>query len=264
MRWCIACFLILIFNSLSGFSQKDKKLDSLISVYTKAESDTDRIYKYADIGSYLIDKGRYNEALPYFQKIIQTFSASYPKRGIDAKNKIALIYIQTEKYDKADSLAKEIIEESSKLKYPKGIGWATRNLGLINIFQGKYKDAVTYNLKALKIWEETKNQRMTAVSNSDLGIVFYYQGNYEKAAFYWENALKLKPDTTSVDYMADVANLSGAYVELSKYDKASEAVKKVLRYYSNDKKSEKYAGALNSLANIEKTIIRQLVIIPKV
>jgi len=251
MRWLKYICFILVLKTLSGFSQKDGKLDSLISVYTKAQSDTDRIYKYADIGSYLIDKGKYKEALPYFTKIVQTFSASYPKRGIDAKNKITLIYILTEAYNKADSLANSVIEASLKFNYPKGIGWANRNLGLVNTFLGKYTDAVTYNLKALKVWEDTKNQKMTSVSNSDLGIVFYYQGNYEKAAFYWENALKLKPDTTTADYMADLANLSGAYLELGNYANASESVKKVLRYYSNDKKSDKYNSALNSLANIE-------------
>ncbi len=251
MRWLkYACF-VLVLKSLSGFSQKDRKLDSLVSIYTKAQSDTDRIYKYADIGTYLIDKGKYNEALPYFTKIVKIFAKAYPNRGIDAKNKIAFIYIQTEKYDKADSVCNEMIQESAKINYPKGVGLANRNLGLLNTFKDKYKEAIEYHLKALKIWEDTKNQKMTSVSNSDLGVVFYYQGNKEKAAFYFENSLKTKPDTTSADYIGDVGNLGSVYVDLGKYDMATACLKRVLRYYSTNKMPEKYAGTLLILANIE-------------
>lgn len=250
MRWRVACFLILLFSYFLGYSQ-DKKLDSLISVYTKAVSDTDRIDKYADIGMYMASKGMYKEAITYFQKIVQTFSKTYPQKCIDAKNKIALNYIQTEAYDKADSLIKQIIEESTKLNYPKGTGWANRNLGLLNTFQGNYKKAVEYHVKALKIWEVTRNKKMISVSNSDLGIAFYYQGNKEKAAFYWENSLKTKPDTNSADYIGDVGNLGSVYVDLGRLEMASACLKRVLRYYSAIKNQDKYAGTLLALANIE-------------
>ena len=256
MRWFNYTLFILFSITISDFAQvpaqaKDKHLDSLFCSYTKAQSDTDRINKYAAIGTYLIDKGNYEEALTYFQKIIQTFAKTYPKKGIDAKNKVAFIYIKTEEYDKADSVANDMIKESGQLNYLKGIGLANRNLGLINTFQGKYKEAVTYHLKALKIWEETKNLKMNSTSNSDLGILFYYQANYEKAAFYWKNSLKSKPDTTSADYMSDCSNLGQAYVDLGEYDKASECLKKVLHRYADNKKSVNYTNPLLGLANIE-------------
>jgi serine phosphatase RsbU (regulator of sigma subunit) len=247
----LSCFLILIFNSLTGFSQQDKKLDSLISVYTKAESDTDRINKYADIASYLGTKGNRKEAITYYQKIVQTFSKSYPQKCIDAKNKIALNYIFIEEYQKSYNLAMEVIEESKKLHYLKGIGFAKRNLGLANTYQGLYKEAVTCHLEALKIWEETKNIKMICMSNSDLGIFYYFQGNNEKAAFYWENSIKNNPDTASDDYVSNCANLGQAYVGLGDYDKADKYFKKVLLHYTDNKKSTNYINALTGLANIE-------------
>ncbi len=250
MRWLKCICFILVLNAFPGFS-KDKKLDSLISLYTKAESDTDRINKYADIGAYIASKGNRKEAITYYQKIINTFSKSYPQKGIDAKNKIALNYVFIEEYDKADSLAKQVIEESTKLNYQKGIGFAHRNLGLANTYKGKYKEAVVYHLKALKIWEDTKNIKMICMSNSDLGIVFYYQVNNEKAAFYWENSIKNNPDKESDDYISNCANLGQAYVGLGAYDKASESFKKVLRHYAGDKNSSSYTNALGGLANIE-------------
>src|SRR5579872_6763138 len=121
MRPYFACWLFaFLFNSTYTPAQQDKKLVSLISVYTKAESDTDRINKYANIGAYLINKGNFTQAITYFQKIITTFSKTYPKKGIDAQNKIAFIYISLEEYAKADSVVNEMLAQSTKLDYEKG------------------------------------------------------------------------------------------------------------------------------------------------
>ena len=245
------CFLILCFGSISLFSQRDKHLDSLIIAYSKAESDTDRINKYADIGVYMSGKGNLIEAITYYQKIVQTFSKQYPEKCIDVKNKITFCYISLEEYTKADSIIQQMLTESTKLNYQKGIGFAYRNLGLINVYTGKYKEAVAYHLKALEIWEKIKNKKFWCISNSDLGITFYYQENYKKAAYYWENSLEANPDKGSSDYISNCTNLGQAYVALHEYDKATECLKKTLPYYTNNKKSVNYTHTLTGLANIE-------------
>jgi serine phosphatase RsbU (regulator of sigma subunit) len=250
MRSTCACFLILFFNVFISFSQ-DKHLDSLVSMYTTAESDTDRINKYADIAIYIANKGNPAEAISYNQKIVQTFFKSYPQKCIDAKNRIAFCYISLEEYEKADSVANEMANESEKIKYLKGVGLANRNLGLINSIQGNYKNAVAFHLKALKIWEQVKNKKLIAVSNSDLGITFYYQENYEKAVYYWENALRTNPNKGSSDYMSDCSNLGQAFIALSKYDEAITCLKKTLNYYGTNKNSTNYTNALSGIANIE-------------
>jgi len=246
------CFFILFLNSIALFSQRDKHLDSLIVAYTKAESDTDRINKYADIGIYIASTGKVDEALTYYQKIIQTFSKSYPEKCIDTKNKIAFCYIVSEEYHKADSIIQQMISESTKLNYQKGIGLAYRNLGLITVYTGKYKEGVVYHLKALDVWEKIKNKKLCRVSNSDLGIAFFYQENYKKAAYYWENAINLNPDKASLDYISDCTNLGQAYVALGDYDKATSWFKKTIAYYANHKNSiNYYINALSGTANIE-------------
>jgi serine phosphatase RsbU (regulator of sigma subunit) len=245
------CFLILFLNSIFLFSQRDKHLDSLIVSYTKAESDTDRINKYANIGIYIANTGNYAEALRYYQKIIKTFSKSYPEKCIDIKNRIAFCYISLEEYDKANSAIQQMISESTKLNYQKGIGLAYRNLGLINMYNGKYKEALAYHLKALDIWEKIKNKKLCQISNSDLGLSFFYQENYKKAAYYWENAIKLNFDKASYDYVSDCNNLGQAYVSLGDYDKATTWLKKTLAFYANNKKSINYTNALAGIANIE-------------
>ncbi len=252
MRWFKCMCIILLVNPFTAFAQ-DKHLDSLISLYTKADSDTDRINKYADIGMYIASKGNHEEAITYYQKIIRAFSKTYPEKCIDTKNRIAFNYISLEEYDKADSVIKEMITESTKLNYQKGIGFAYRNLGLINVYTGKYKEAVVYHLKALAIWEKIKNKKLCCVSNSDLGITFYYQENYEKAIYYWENALKISSNKESVDYIGDCSNLGQAYVAVGNNNKATIYLKKVLDYYSFNKNSVNYTNALSGIANIEFT-----------
>ena len=251
MRCSNRYFLILYFFSFFGLAQQDKKLDSLIALYTKAVSDTDRINKYSDIGAYVSGIGKPAEAITYYEKIVKAFSKKYPLKGIDSKNKIAFNYILLEEYEKADSLVKQIIEESTKLNYLKGIGLANRNLGLVNTYQGNYKDAVTYYLKALKIWESTKNMKLISTGYSDLGIVFYFQENYEKAIYYWENCIKINPDKGADEQMNNLSNLGQAYVGLGNYDKASMYLRKVLHHYEKNKKSGQYINALTGLANVE-------------
>lgn len=254
MRCLYRCFLILSLLPFIVSSQQDKKLDSLIALYTKAASDTERINRYSEIGGYISARGNPEEAIIYYNKIVKTFSGSYPQKAIDAKNKIAFNLILLEEYEKADSMVKGIIEESTKLNYQKGIGLGNRNLGLINVYTGNYKEAVAYHLKALKIWEKTKNQKLISTSYSDLGIVFYYQSNFRKAAYYWENCIKANPDKNSDEQMNNLSNLGQAYVGLEEFDKATLYLKKVLRYYENDKKSAKYINALTGLANVEFNI----------
>ena len=250
MRRTCKFFFFFVFNTISAFPQ-DKHLDSLINLYTKAESDTDRINRYSDIGGYVSSQGNYDKSNTYYQKICNAFYKSYPQKCIDAKNKIAFNYIHLEEYEKADSLVRKIIEESTQLKYQRGIGVGNRNLGLINTYTGKYKEAVIYHLKALKIWEETKNSKSICNSYSDLGIAFYYQNDYEKASYYWENALKLNPNKESIDFFNDCNNLGQAYVGLEKYDRATICFKQVLTHYSTDKTSLNYTNPLLGLANIE-------------
>ncbi|MEO8759874.1 MAG: tetratricopeptide repeat protein [Bacteroidia bacterium] len=245
MRYLFGVLFLLPFFTFS----QDKHLDSLISVYTQAQSDTDRINKYSDIASYLINKKEYGKALSYYKKILQTFSKTYPQKSIDVKNKIAYVFISTEKFDKADSVIREIQTESIKLNYAKGLGFAKRNLGLLNTFKGNYKEAVSYHLKALKIWESLQNKALISASYSDLGIVFFYQGNYEKAIYYWENALKTAPSKNTSDYINNCGNLSSAYIELGKYDEATKYAEKAIEYYKSRKQD--YTNALLNLANIE-------------
>lgn len=244
-------FFILFLTSLTLFSQRNKHLDSLIVSYTKAISDTDRINKYADIGIYIAGQGNYTEAITYYQKIVQAFSKLYPEKCIDTKSRIAFCYISLEEYTKADSIIQQMLTESTKLNYQKGLGLSYRNLGLINVYTGKYKEGVAYHLKALEIWEKTKNKKLWCVSNSDLGIAFYYQGNYKKAAYYWENSLETNPNKASSDYISNCTNLGQAYVALGNYEKATICLKKALAYYATNKKSVNYTNALMGIANIE-------------
>ncbi len=245
-------FLVLFLYSIISFSQHDEHLDSLLSSYTKALSDTDRINKCTDIGMYMANAGNYTKAITYYQKIVNAFTKAYPDKCIDIENKIAFCYISTEEYNKADSVIKQIIAKSTKINYQKGIGLAYRNLGLIAVYTGKYKEGVAFHLKALAIWEKIKNKRLSCVSNSDLGIAFFYQENYKNAVYYWENALKLNPDNKSLDYISDCTNLGQAYVALGDYDKATTWFKKTLAYYVNNKNSiNYYINALSGVANIE-------------
>jgi len=250
MRWFKYTLFLIFIKAFAVFSQ-DKHLDSLINLYTKSASDTDRINRYSDIGAYISGKGNYTEAITYYQKINKAFSKSYPQKCIDAKNKIAFNYILMGEYDKADSIVKKNIEESTQLNYYRGIGLANRNLGLINTYTGNYKDAVTYHLKALKIWESIKNTELTGSSYSDLGAAFYYQNDFEKASYYWENSLKMYSDKKSRNFLSDCNNLGQTYVAMGKYARATVCFKQVLAYYSDNKKSENYVNSLLGLANIE-------------
>jgi serine phosphatase RsbU (regulator of sigma subunit) len=251
MRGACICFLVLFFtNALFGFSP-DKHIDSLVSLYTKAVSDTDRINKYADIGVYLSARGNYSEAIAYYTKIVDKFSKSYPKKCMDAKNKIAFNFILLENYEKADSVSKGLVEEGTKLNYLKGIGLANRNLGLLNMYQGNYKEAIVYHLKALKIWEETKSTNLISTSYSDLGIVFYYQSDFEKAAYYWENCINTNPNKNSDEQMNNCSNLAQAYVGLEKFDMATKYFNVVINNYITNQTSPYYLNALSGVANIE-------------
>lgn len=244
--------ILLLFLFINSFlPAQNKKIDSLWQAYNTAIADTDKINKYANIGSYYIDTRNYTEAISIYQKIIKAYAKTYPQKGIDAESKIAFVCIMLEKYSQADSISKNMLAKSIKIKYNKGIGLANRNYGLSNTYQGLYKEAIEYHLKALKIWEDIKNLKLIYVSNSDVAVLFYYLTDYEKAAYYWENATKINPDKTSNSYINDCSNLAQAYIGLQKYDMALALLKNVLKYNSANKKSSNYINTEVAIAKIE-------------
>jgi serine phosphatase RsbU (regulator of sigma subunit) len=195
--------------------------------------------------------GKNSESIKCYGDIITKFGKKYPKNALDAKNEIAFENILLEEYAKADTILKEVLEESVRNNYPKGIGFANRYMGLLNVYTGEFKKATDYYLRALEIWEQSGDATKISMGFSDLGINFYYQENYKKAAYYWENCIKNTPDKTTDGFMNNCTNLGQAYVELGKFDEAIELFKKATGYYSENKKSTSYTNALTGIANIE-------------
>ncbi len=251
MRFINRYFLILVLAPLNFFAQKDNFIDSITKVYHKTTVDTQKIDLLKQVAAHLHQQGNYSEAIIYYQNIVQKHVKENPRKALDCKNEIAFEYIFMEDYEHAIDLLEKNLEESKKIAYKKGMGFAYRYFGLLNIYTGEFKKATSNYLKALEIWEQTGDSRKISMGYSDLGINFYYQENFEKAAYYWENCLKTTPDKNSDEYINNCANLGQAYIELNKYDKAEEYFKKTINYYAKEKKSSRYTNALSGLGNLE-------------
>jgi protein O-mannosyl-transferase len=149
-----------------------------------------------NLGLTLANKGRYEEAIPYYSKALQV----YPNI-VKTQTNLGVALLQVGKLEEAI----EHFTYVTQVK-PESPGGHT-NLGIAYQKQGKLEDAITQYKKTLQL--DPNYPRV----NFYLGDIYLQHGIMDKAIFYFSKGLQIDPNSAEVH-----SNLAYALVAQGRFD----------------------------------------------
>lgn len=195
------------------------------SLKTNGEQSSSTALIYNDIGTALINKAYFTQALEYFNKSL---------------------VISQNSDDSSWNVAKTLI-----------------NIGMTYYNQGDYKHALEFNQNALEILScantDNRDFRDVATCLNNMGGILCVQGDYTNALTCYNIALNIlrnqlgncKPDIATV-----YNNIAGIYAYQGKHSEALELFKKALTILRRDY-TEKHPFIAKCLNNISGILIKQ-------
>ncbi len=205
--------ILLALKSFYGFSQNDKKIDSLLSEYKTKPNDTSKVSTIAHLFNSLL-----------YQDIIAAKKYAYEELSL-----------------------------SKKLDHEKGIALAYYHLGVYNNNIDEIDSAKFFYSKSLKIYQRLNDDKSKANVNHGLAILEYSIGNLKSALnILDENIILYSKKPMDSSNLATTYTLKGGiYRQLGKYKTALNECVNALRIYEKLNEEIRKADALGVLASLE-------------
>jgi tetratricopeptide (TPR) repeat protein len=178
--------------------------------------------------------------------IFINFSVYGSEKEIDRKITEAWKYYEQGRFIKMEKISKEILKESLKLRYQKGIAEGYYYLGVAYYSMGNMSRALEYANKAVEYSEKHTNYRWKAYAYTLAGEILRSLRKYDEAMKNFEMVLQIiKKYKNKKMLPAAYSNIGNIYFEKGEYKKASEFYKKGLTAGKEIRIRESYI-ALNS------------------
>ncbi len=197
------------------------------------------------IGSYLMQRGRYAEAEPIVQRTVtmceQVLGGDHPLTACSLSN-LAGLYQQQGKYDQAEVLAQQalahleqVIEGNDAVPSDNTFFLATslNNLAALYQEEGKYVQAERLLVRACAIWTHTFGSvhPHLSYSQNNLGSLYEDLGQYDNAEAMYQHALFASEqllDSNHPHIATCLNNLAGLYLKQGKFEQAEPLVQRAL------------------------------------
>ncbi len=204
--------LIFMLNLFLHFSiAQNNKIDSLLTILTKAKEDTLKV------------------------NTLNALAWEY-----NSKNTDTALILSKQAFELATKILNEskdpIIKQSAQI----GIGSSDCNRGWFYFSQGDYISALEYSMKAIDLWnileKKTHNNVLTKIKNQkskafgNIAAVYYKQGQYPKSLDYYFKAMKIAEELKNKIVIAsNLGNIGLIYDDQGDYSKALEYYLKALK-----------------------------------
>lgn len=223
--------LILLFFSLSCFSQNQRKIDSLIKVASTA-NDTTKLHCYNMLA--VLYQGNDNEKIKeYALKILDLATKTNNQKYIAASQlKLGVYYYFETNYDSAEVYFNKaiLISKASNIRVVEAD--AHQNLGIMFSDRSEFQKAINELILAQKIQEQLKNNKSTANIKNNIAVMYIRQKNYALAEKQIFEAIALTDTTKQKGLLGyPYSNLGIIYVEREQHVKACVYYKKALREF---------------------------------
>lgn len=198
----------LVFT-LALFAQKDAKLDSLISVASKAADDTGKVKTLRKI----------------FARVV------------------------TADIELADSIAQEELRLATHIGYAYGIAASNEDNARVCWQRGQLPEALAYLQKARDVWEKANDQRSIANVENNIGILYWNQKNFSKALECYRRSESIRIAVhDSAGLAAAYGNIGLIFREQKQYDSALYYYHKSIAIHILQKNPSGLAISYNNVA----------------
>jgi tetratricopeptide (TPR) repeat protein len=176
------------------------------NAYSQYLGDDSSITDLLDKGNSLFTEGRYEEAIQYYDKVLEI-----------EPNDVYVLYNKGNAFYSLGNYTEAIQYFDKALEIEPRLVEALTNKGLALADLGKYQEAIQYVDKALEI----EPRMVEALTNK--GAALAKLGKYQEAIQYFDKALEIDPN-----YIGALNNKGAALIYLGKYQEAIQYVDKAL------------------------------------
>ncbi|MFC0772274.1 CHAT domain-containing protein [Terrimonas alba] len=233
-------YISVAYDSLGNFGEKMKALDSCATIAARL--------KYVDISvltalytqvEYYFDIGDYHRCIDYAEKC-RLLAGEYSKKNIGYEKSVGESYglsslgwqvnalLNLNKYELAEGLLQNKVEEYSKSGLTNYLGLVYGQLAMVEKHKGNFKQSLFYYNKSLLSYQLNKDSFNCKQTLKDIGhnIYFTHLNDVGTALDYYKRALRYAT-TDKAWYMEDVfesadifTNIAKVYIKKSLYDSA--------------------------------------------
>ena len=231
-------------HKLGAFYESEATAVTAISILNKLKQ-TDKtrepfIGLYNHLGIIYSELRNYKKALEYYDKVLAL--ATEPNHINTILNNKAYIYLQQEKYQKANIEFTKIYNSSLKLKDEKQIARALSNLGFVQ-FKLKHPEALSNLEEALKI--RKKINHISGMYSSYIYLTEYYKDYKQdtKALLYANRAYKIGQQSNNSNYKLEALSyilLLDKNPKIKEYKKLADSIAVAKQTSENKFASMKY------------------------
>ncbi len=176
-------------------------------------------------GNALFNQGKYMEAIPAYQGVIEKFPDVYV-----LYQNIGNCYFQLEEYDKAEENYRKVLEKDPK------------NTDAILAIGNTYANRSQED-KALEWYNKIEFSKINdPMVLYNIGSNFYTHSEFEKALKYYQRAVEIKKDFLDAIYQMGLV-----YLTMGNQEEALKAFNQYLQYDSDSEKANQVKGFISYL-----------------
>lgn len=245
-------YITILFSLLSGFAFSEPNFDSLLTIASTTNSETD--FEKIDF----ILEANQSEYTSLLQKKLIVLSALRTKElGFEFlhgkfKFKESIIHTVMGDLGSAMRMVQESLEIFAKYKSVQ-IMRCYNTMGSMVASQGHHKLGLNYLNKAFAVHENFENDTLSPYLNTDnhlvIGYIYILMDNYDKAEIHLNTALTLSKEldyTSSENYV--YLNFATIALKKGNYSEALEISKKSLQYAETNNLDSQVPIALTKIA----------------
>ena len=249
--------VVLLFFSLTLFSQNDFSKKELFDLLNKHPADTLRIDCYNELAWPVYSYDKPDSSIYFGEKAIQLATQIKDLRRLSvAHRRIGITFLNTGELQKSIAHEEESYALSEKLGFKRGMLLASNNIGVAYLNSELFNKALGYFLKGLKIAEETGDFSSATNIYTNCGVIYRSIGDFTKSKEFFVKADHYAVLKKNNDLLITTkCNLSTAYRNLKMIDSATfyleEAGKHLIPTTSTASKFNYYLnrGLLFSVSN---------------
>jgi CHAT domain-containing protein len=210
--------------------------EEALEIYRVALAESDRVsdsYQsgkiFNNLGSYYLKHGRYDQAIPYYERARASFEkAQAPRLGSVPLGNLAICYNQLGNFDRAMQVQMQVIAVQERFGANLDLVYSYGEAGRLYLAQGDRQKAVDYYQRAFDQATQLKARSRTAILAVNLSDAYVQSGDWASAASFNNQALALnRSENSDVDLYAKL-NAGGIAIGLGQIEQGRKNFEEVV------------------------------------
>ncbi|MCK4306825.1 tetratricopeptide repeat protein [candidate division WOR-3 bacterium] len=229
----IADYAFLLSEGKGKYEQAETLILQALELISKDKESKLSARCYGSLGTICLRKGKYDDALAYYQKAASIHENLENKGGIAGiLNNIGIIYRHKGELERALENYKRALLISNEIGYKGLTGSICVNTGVVYSNKGDLERAIEYYKKSLDISEAVGNKKGVGIAYGNIGAVYENKGDLTQALEYYQKSLEI---SKAIGDKAEIGrayeNIGGIWYEKGELEQALKYYKKCLNIF---------------------------------